>query len=267
MATNSYFKPYSYTPEQDLYESLIIESIRQYGTNIKYLPRTKVISDNILNEDIESLFSNAIEMEVYPKDVEGFVNKNGLMSKFGDFLRDQITFMVSQKRFSQSLKPKLLDETGRNIITENDLALDFEYEGVEYDIQRVRPFEGDLIWFPMVNRIFEIKFVNREEMFYQFGKLYTYDMVCEIFTYNSEDFETGDDIIDDIFDKYDDTTANFNILLENGDNLVTEAGARIINESYQNEDVFGEQNTAIQKESSGFIKFTDKTPFSNLENF
>lgn len=267
MAKNKYFNPYTYTPEQDLVESLVIESIKQFANEIKYLPRTKIISDDILNEDIESAFENAIEIEVYPKDIDGFVNKGGFASKFGDFLKDQVTFMVSKRRFEQSLKPKLLDESGRNLITENGLSLNYEYEGIEYDINRVRPMEGDLIWFPMVNRIFEIKYVNYESIFYQFGKLYTYDLVCEVFTYNNEDFETGDDTIDDIFAQLDDTTSNFNILTEDGKILLAEDGSPILNESYSNDDIFGEQNNIIQSESKKFIEFSDKTPFSNLENF
>jgi len=248
MPTNKYFNNFSYGREQDLVEDLIIESIQQYGHNVRYIPRTIVARDNLYLEDSLSTFNAAAEVEVYIKNVEGFEGEGDLLSKFGLQIKDQITFTMSRKRFDQIKTEKLLTEVGRNLVYEtantNSPSRQFltgsaETEAIVletatadgYAITNNRPQEGDLIYFPLVENLFEIKFVEHESIFYQTGRLQTYDLRCEIFEYSSERINTGNTAIDSIEDEYTldalywQVTLESNTgstLLEDGDNLLQE---------------------------------------------
>ena len=133
MATNQYFNNYgTNTPDQRLIESIIIESIKVYGIDVNYLPRTLVNEDTIFGEDRVSQFKDSRVIEMYIKNVEGFEGQGDFLSKFGLDIRDQITFTVAIRRFDQ---------------------LESGYP---------RPREGDLIYFPLGERagLFEIQFVQ-----------------------------------------------------------------------------------------------------------
>src|SRR5210317_960411 len=101
MATNVYFNHFSYGREQDLIEDLTIESIKVYGHNVKYIPRTIVARDNLYGEDSLSTFNDAADVEMYIKNVEGFEGEGDLLSRFGLQIRDEITFTIARKRFDQ----------------------------------------------------------------------------------------------------------------------------------------------------------------------
>ena len=171
MATNQYFNNYgTNTPDQRLVESIIIESIKVYGIDVSYLPRTMVNEDTIFGEDRVSQFNDARIIEMYIKNVDGFEGEGDFMSRFGLEIRDQITFSVAQRTFK-------------------NLQLDSTYD---------RPKEGDIIYFPLTKKVFEIRFVEHEAVFYQTGALQTYDLVCELFQYEDQDIDTGIDDIDKI---------------------------------------------------------------------
>jgi len=154
--------------EQYLMEDLIIESIKIYGIDVYYIPRSVIRSDEILNEEY-SRFKDAYVVEMYVANPDAFDGEGNILSKFGLEIRDQVTLLVARRRFEQLIQTK-----------NNDI-----------DIYLNRPREGDLIYFPLSNSLFEIKFVEHEKPFYQLSQLPLYEMQCELFEYNSEEFDTG----------------------------------------------------------------------------
>tara|TARA_A200000159_G_scaffold55428_1_gene51325 strand:- start:40861 stop:41736 length:876 start_codon:yes stop_codon:yes gene_type:complete len=166
MATNSYFTQGT-TGEQDLTESLVIEQIKMFGKDVYYIPRTLVNEDTVFGEDSLSAFNGAYLIEAYLEDAQGFRGDGDMFSKFGVRISDQVTFIISRKRFTEAV-----DDNAQLIV-----------EG--------RPNEGDLIHFPLANKTFEIQFVEHEVPFYQLGKIHVWGLRCELFEYSDEDFDTG----------------------------------------------------------------------------
>ena len=176
MPTNVYFN-HAVSTEQHLYEDLVVESLRFYGHECFYLPREVVEEDSILGEDIQSTFGDAYSVEMYIENTEGFEGEGDLFSKFGVQVRDQATFVLSLRSWE------------RFISLDSNLATS------------LRPNEGDLIYFPLSGSLFEIKFVEHENPFYQVGKLFVFKMQCELFEYSGEDFDTGVTSIDLVEDE------------------------------------------------------------------
>ena len=170
MATNPHFQHFDATNEQYLVQDLIIESIKIYGHDVYYMPRTLVNEDTLYSEDTISAFNDAYVVEMYIKNVDGFEGEGDFMSRFGLEIRDQITFSVAQRTF----KNLLLDST--------------------YD----RPKEGDIIYFPLTKKVFEIRFVEHESVFYQTGALQTFDIGCALVQYEDQAIDTGIEDIDKI---------------------------------------------------------------------
>jgi hypothetical protein len=166
MATNIYFSQ-GVRSEQDLYEDIVIESLKMYGQDIYYLPRDIVNEDRILGEDVPSRFNSSYKIEMYIENVEGFDGEGDLFTKFGVEIRDQATFVVSRRRWEQTVRRH------------------------DNEIQAVRPHEGDLLYIPFSRKIFEIMHVEHEQPFYQLQNLPTYKLRVELFEYNDEDFDTG----------------------------------------------------------------------------
>jgi hypothetical protein len=184
MPTNVFFSPKVRT-EQNLYEDLVIESLKMYGQDVYYIPRSAISKDEILNEEY-SRFEEAYTIELYIPNVEGFGGEGNLLSKFGLQIRDQATFIISKKRFSQLVS---LDS---NVIASE------------------RPREGDLIYLPLSKSLFEIKFVEHEKPFYQLSHFVIYELECELFEYSAEQFETGIDDVD-IFESINGSQSVFEI--------------------------------------------------------
>ncbi|AOO13644.1 neck protein [Cyanophage S-RIM14] len=153
--------------EQVFFENLIVESIEIYGQAIYYIPRTRVTTDDVLNEIQESSFDSAYLCRAYVNNVEGWEGQGELLSKFGIRIEDKTTFVISRKKFTEKV----------------DDNVTLAVEG--------RPNEGDLIWFPVTKHLFEIKFVEAERPFYQLGKGYVWEMQCELFEYSDESIDTG----------------------------------------------------------------------------
>ena len=171
MARNVYFSQ-AVKSEQNLYEDLVIESLKIFGQDVYYLPRTIVTRDKILGEATNSKFDDAYIIEAYIEDVEGFAGSGDLYSKFGLEIRDEATFVISKRQWN-----KLIG------VWNNDL---------DYPV----PNEGDILFLPMTNKFFEIMFVEHEQPFYQLSNLPVYKLSCALYEYNEEDFETGVDSID-----------------------------------------------------------------------
>lgn len=175
MATSVYFNNFSPSVinEHVLLEDLIVESIQIMGHDVKYLPREAYdATDDVLGESVNSKFSRAYGMEMYLANVEGYEGDGDFFSKFGLEIRDTSNFVVSRRAFERYVP----STTAR------------------------RPREGDLIFVPLLGKIFEIKFVEEELMFFSLGKRlpYMYELRCEVFRFSNEDFETGEEQIDDI---------------------------------------------------------------------
>ena len=175
MATNLYFTQ-GRSSEQELYEDLIIESLKIYGQDVYYLPREIVNKDNIFSDDNVSRFDDAYKVEMYIENVDGFDGEGDLFTKFGVEIRDAATFIVSRRRW------------------QSQVAV---YESTE-DKPFYRPREGDLITLPLSNSIFEITKVEDESPFYQIKDLPVFKIRAELFEYNDEDFDTGVDAIDNV---------------------------------------------------------------------
>ena len=180
MATNVFFNNYNYSNEQTLIDDLVIESIRMYGIDTYYLTRSLQAVDNILNEDDLSIFDTAYEMEMYVKSVDGFQGEGDFLSRFGLQIRDQVTFTVAIRTFERN-------------VTNIDPSI-------------LRPKEGELVYFPMVNKFFKVTHVEHESVFYQSGALQVFDLQCELFEYSNERFQTGIADIDEFFDDINTTS-------------------------------------------------------------
>jgi len=172
MPRNVYFSQGT-TAEKRLHEDLVIESLKIYGQDCYYIPRKIVNTNAIFSEDSLSEFGDAFMIEAYIDNIDGFGGDGDLLTKFGVEVRDQMTLIISDRRWQ--------DLVGRFQSTDAD---------------SLRPKGGDLIFFPMVNGLFEISFIEDENPFYQLQGLPTFRLTCELFEYNNQAIDTGVDEID-----------------------------------------------------------------------
>ena len=214
MATSTYFSKFDHLNEQNLLENIIIESIRIYGHDVFYLPRTMANLDELLGEDSLSKFDDAYPIEMYIKNVDGFEGEGAFISRFGLEVRQQITFSLA-----------------RSVWASMGLS----------DV----PKEGDLIYFPLTKKLFEIQFVVNEAVFYQAGTLQTFDIQCELFEYSDEDLDTGIDAIDAI-EESEAYVQTFPITFTDQGFILTEDGSFIINEDTPDTAIEGGGNKIIQ---------------------
>ena len=177
MATNLYFSQ-KVKSEQNLYEDIVIESLKMYGQDVYYLPRDIVNEDRILGDDPESSFNSSHVIEMYVENTEGFEGEGDLFTRFGVEIRDEATFVVARKRWEQTVQ---------------------RYDN---EITSTRPSEGDLIYLPLSKSLFQITHVEHEMPFYQLSNLPVYKLRCQLFEYTGEDLDTGVDTIDDIENRY-----------------------------------------------------------------
>lgn len=161
-----------WTSENTLYESLVQEALTMHGEDFLYIPRSFVNKDEILGEDRLSKFEHAYPIVMYIETVEGFEGQGNFMSKFGLMMEKQATLSVQKKGWQQAV-----GQYGQTILPE-------------------RPAEGDLLYYPRVNYLFEIHFVEHQSPFLQLGQQYVYKLTVEPFRYSSETLETGHEEID-----------------------------------------------------------------------
>jgi len=232
--------------EQYLIEDLIIESIKVYGVECFYMPRTLVAKDNLFGEDVLSKFEEAFPLEMYIKNVDGFGGDGDFLSKFGLEIRDEMTLTVSQRRFGE------------------------EIDTSESTNGAPRPVEGDLIYFPLNNKIFEVKFVEHEAVFYQMGSLQTYDLTVELWEYSHEQIDTGIGVIDQVETDYSGDVNFFQLLLEDGSVLVAQDGSALINDGYRIEDTDSTANNEFYSaqtasgSDANFIDWSESNPFGDF---
>ena len=246
MSTNFYFQsgiPGGRSSEQLLVEDLIIECLKIYGFDCYYIPRTSVNQDTIFTEDPLNSFDNAYPLEMYMKNITGFEGEGDLLTKFGVEFRDSATFIVARRRWDE-----VVARDGQVQLT-------------------TRPAEGDVVYFPLTKAYFQVKHVDSLNPFFQVGKLYVYQLECELMQYSSEQFNTGiQDIDDQAIEKSLDVN-EYNILLETGgfrvllEDYTTSA---IINESYNVDSIIpGTQNEAFGQDID-ILDFTEINPFGEI---
>ncbi|MBV23193.1 MAG: hypothetical protein CMA53_03745 [Euryarchaeota archaeon] len=173
--TTNHFISQKVKSEQNLYEDIIIESLKMYGQDVYYLPRTIVNENKVFGDDVPSAFNSSYKIEMYIENTEGFDGEGDLFTKFGVEIRDAATFIVSRRRWKG-----LVGQTTNDI------------EQIE------RPAEGDLIYLPLSNSMFEIMHVEHEQPFYALSNLPTYKLRCELFTYNNESFDTSLSVLNEL---------------------------------------------------------------------
>jgi hypothetical protein len=222
--------------EQRLLEDLIVESIKIYGEDMLYIPRVLNNKDELYGTDDASSYDEAILVELYIKNVDGFGGDGNFMSKFGLEIRDQVTFTIAKRVFDEEV-------------------------GAQRDF--LRPREGDCIYFPLNNKIFQIKYVDNKPIYYQLGALQVYDLTCELFEYSGETFNTGIPQIDSIQDNLSMDLFDYGIQTEDGFMLATEDGDLIANENYNIETIDPTaDNDNVELEALNFMDFTERDPFS-----
>jgi len=173
MARNFYFSE-KVRSEMDMYENLVIEALKIYGQDVYYLPRDLVNEDVLLGEDPSSRFPTSHKIEMYIENVEGFDGEGDLFTRFGVEIRDEVTLVVARSRFAAQVSRP-----------DNDIVAE-------------RPVEGDLIYIPLTNKMFEISHVEHEQPFYQIENLPVFKLRCNLFEYSGEDFDTSIAAIQDI---------------------------------------------------------------------
>jgi hypothetical protein len=164
--------------EQGLIQDLINEQLRMYGVEVHYLPRKYITEKTVMREVIESSFDRSYPIEAYVENFDGYGDNTTILSKFGIQALNELTIVISRERFEEYITPLIKDQANIKLST--------------------RPKEGDLIYFPLGDRLFEIKFVEHEQPFYQLQTNYVYTLKCELFRYEDEVIDTGVDFIDDI---------------------------------------------------------------------
>ena len=215
MALNPFFLQGS-PNEQRLVQELINEQLKIYGVEVVYIPRKFVRRETILREISSSKFDDNFAIEAYVNNYDGYTGQGDILTKFGMNLKDEISLVISKERFEDFISPFL--ETS----DDEEITLS------------TRPREGDIIYFPLGQRIFEVKFVEHENPFYQLGKLYVYELKCELFEY--EDEMGGWNNINTTVDEIDST-------LENQGYITT---LKLIS--------FGQQATGIAYTTTGYVR-------------
>ena len=173
---NPFFQQGS-SSEQNLVQDLINEQLRMYGVEIHYLPRKYMNEKTVIREVVQSIFDDSYPLEAYVDNFEGYADNPTLLSKFGIEQTNEVNLVISRERWETYIQPLLKNESNVKLTT--------------------RPKEGDLVYFPLGDRLFEIKYVEHEKPFYQLRKNYVYTLKCELFRYEDEIIDTGVAEIDD----------------------------------------------------------------------
>ena len=217
MAVNHHFQGgngIGNTNEKNLYEDLIIEGLKIYGHDVYYLPRTLVNQDLILGEDTLSKFDDSYLIEMYVETTEGLAGEQELINKFGLEIREETTFMLSKRRWGDAV------------------------DSYHTMIKEGRPNEGDIIYYPLLNKFFEISFVEDQEPFFQLGNLPVYKLRARTWEYSSEKLDTGVTDIDSAEDQYSLDQLAHQFMLEDGSGAL----------QLENDSVSGDKNYFINEE-------------------
>jgi len=238
VTTNFFFNNFKNSQEQNLIEDLVMESIKIYGHDMYYCPRTLIAKDDVYGEDALSEYNTSYYIDMYIRSYDSYEGDGTFLSKFNLEIRDQMTLTVSVRNF--------MNEVG-------------SLEGI------IRPREGDLIYIPMVDRIMVVKYVNKTPIFYQMGSIQMYDLVCEVFEYSSERLSTGIAAIDSIEQKKSIAMETYGLITTDGFVITDQDGYQIIQSGYDFETQAGdsfEDNTEVQLEGEAILDWSQIDPFS-----
>ena len=252
--TSLYFNKFQHLGEQNLIADLVTESIAVYGIDVGYVAKKYHADgiDQLYTEDDMALFDNVTDVAMYIKNVDGFQGEGDFLSKFGLEIRDTMTLCVARRAFESEV-------------------------GATQSISR--PREGDLLFFPLNERVYEIKFVEHEPVFYQMGALQFYDCRVELFEYSNEKMRTGIPEIDELEAKHStDVLFDVEMQTESGDPIFTEDGYRVLSEAEDASDdstdadrdfdtISDAENVFIETQADGIIDFSDADPFSEGGRF
>ncbi len=245
------------TNEKKLYEDLIIEGLKIYGHDVYYLPRTLVNQDLILGEDSLSKFDDSYLIEMYVETTKGLAGEQELINKFGLEIREETTFMLSKRRWNDAV------------------------DSYHTMIKEGRPNEGDIIYYPLLTKFFEISFVDDQEPFFQLGNLPVYKLRARTWEYSSERLDTGVTDIDSAEDQYSIDMLSHQFSLEDGtgalqleNDSVSGDANYFINEEYnlqtqstyaQNLDLDAQAGFNTEDTSDDILDFTERNPFGEVD--
>ena len=290
MAVNSAFHTnnlHSLATERSLYQNLIKEAIQIYGHDVYYVNRETVALDNVLGEDALSKYTNAEPIEMYVEDSEGFGGDKEIITQFGLENRNEITFVVSKERF-QEMDSQINLEEGEGSIALEDGSVDqtdnsstvSTLTGNFYILQDIattdadRPQEGDLVYHPVFEKMFEISFVDHDEPFYQLDNNPVYKLRCKQFEYTSEIIDTGIATIDAIENNLTTDSRAYQLSLENEIGSIqlenaadTGDASFIILEDYIVGDYETDktsQNELFDQLDDTVLDFTESNPFGDV---
>ena len=243
--------------EKNLYEDLIIEGLKIYGHDVYYLPRTLVNQDLILGEDSLSKFDDSYLIEMYVETTEGLAGEQELINKFGLEIREETTFMLSKRRWNDAV------------------------DSYHTMIKEGRPNEGDIIYYPLLNKFFEISFVEDQEPFFQLGNLPVYKLRARTWEYSSEKLNTGVTDIDTAEDAFSLDQLAHQFTLEDGsgalqleNDSVDGTKNYLINEEYNiqtqstyadNLDLDAQAGFNTEDTSDDILDFTERNPFGEVD--
>ena len=277
MAVNKFFHDSNKTSiaaERNLYKDLVKEAIQIHGHDVYYVNRTFVNEDTLFGEDNSSTFSESQLIEMYVENAEGGLEgEKELVSKFGLDIKDEVTFVVSKERF-QDITKQIVLETGTSetfgaILLEDGTTISESAYLVNEDesTDADRPLEGDLVYHPIMGKMFEISFVDHDQPFFQLDNNPVYKLKCRLFEYGSEALDTGVTAIDQIeadssldvlsyqFTLEQSTTFTEEIALEDNNLLLEETdGDNVITETQ-----FGATSLMLESSDMFYITLKDET--------
>lgn len=237
--SNFFFNNYMSSQEQQLLDNLTVEATNIHGLDCYYVPRNINNKDKIYYTDDQSSYTDPYMVALYIENVDGFQGDGNFMSKFGLEIRDQIILSIPITSFNSEISA--------------------------YTAQQ-RPNEGDIIYFPFNKKVFQIKYVDKFEMFFMLGKVYSYRLTCELFEYSNETFNTGIPDLDAIQTKYSTNIIDWAITDETGAPIKTETSDYLVSEKYDREAIDPTtENEEFQNESNDWIDFSESDPFAEGE--
>lgn len=240
MATNKYFQsgvPGVFAPQQNLLYDLIEEAISINGVDVYYVPRSLVSVDFVFTEDTLSKFESAFPIEMYLENTQGYDGDASLLTKFGVEIRQSCSFTVSRRRWEE-----VIGSTGKSLLSH-------------------RPTEGDILYFPLTQSMFEITKVVHDNPFYQMGKLFTYRLDCELYQNTSERFSTGISEIDSLEHVYSISESENGLYSEDMILLADEDGCMLVNEDFLDPMNASAQNNVFKTEAAKILDFNPANPF------
>ena len=253
---STYFTPFNNRTEQRLLESMSNEVARIYGVPCYYIARNFTGYDQLYGTTESESYTYCWQIAMVQKNVLGFTGDREFMDKFAGLqIRDQITFSIPRKTFEQ-------------VVAQDPNFPPLPFNLHSADLTSFRPREGDLIWYPFNQKCFKIVFVNKTDMFWQLGKLYTWEVTCELYEYSGEQFNTGIPEIDriqatgslNIFDwALTDTDGSYLFIVPYNDLWVVDKAQYV----YPLKD-----NQVIETESNNYIDWNNSNidPFADSNN-